>query len=184
MVRQCRSQQRCQHCQRKHHTLLHEEEDSVRSRQRAAPEAVSLVSSCLKGATITGTLLMTAVVEAVGRRKVATRVFLDPGAQASFVLTALVDAMEARQLGTADVTLQAFGAQPQTTRMNVRQLQLIGTDGRLHDIEAFERKNLNITISRVPPEIVQRWGERGVYISDCCNRYWAGSTCVARSRLC
>ena len=113
-------------------------------------------------------LLMTAVVEAVGRRKVATRVFLDPGAQASFVSTALVDAMEARQLGTADITLQGFGAQPQTTRMNVRQLQLIGTDGRLHDIEAFERKNLNITISRVPPEIVQRWGECGVYISDCC----------------
>ena len=66
---ECRSGKRYDKCNKKHHMLLHEDED----------QTVSLIAQTVQ-AELTSVLLMTAVVEVKAKRRAHVRVFLNPGA--------------------------------------------------------------------------------------------------------
>ena len=72
----------------------------------------------------TSVLLMTAVVEVKAKRRAHVRVFLDPGAQVSFISRALATAIEAPQVGTSRIDIKGFGAPSQVTDAPVRSLSL------------------------------------------------------------
>ena len=131
-ARFCPSEQRCAHCQKKHNTLLNDE-----AAQEKEAEKINVASSCLHSVNSSVTFLMTAIVDVKGGRAAKTRVLLDPGAQASFISEALVDAAAARAVGTADITVQGLGAPAHRMRTTVHQLFLRGLDGSTHEVKAF-----------------------------------------------
>ena len=100
---------------------------------------------------------MTAAVDVIGQRKMKTRIFLDPGAQASFVSSYLAERAEAQKVGRVNITIRGFGSTPETVQTDLRLFKLIGLDGKLHEITALERKNLKVSINAVPQEVVQKW---------------------------
>ena len=110
--------------------------------------------------------LMTAVVEVRGKKRARVRVFLDPGAQVSFVTSALVTAIGALQMGTSRISIKGFGSPSQVTEAPTRSLVLISQDGSANEIIALEQRRLDLAIPQVPKEVEERWKIRGVQVSD------------------
>ena len=133
---------------------------------RKKKRKINVASSCLQSVNSSVTFLMTAIVDVKGGRAAKTRVLLDPGAQASFISEALVDAAAARAVSTAHITVQGFGAPAHRMRTTVHQLFLRGLDGSTHEVKAFKRTSLSLEISPVPNEVVERWHHYGVEVSD------------------
>ena len=73
--------------------MLHEDDQNI-----------SLIAQAVQ-AESTSILLMTAVVEVKAKRRAHRRVFLDPGAQVSFISRALATAIEAPQVGTSRIDI-------------------------------------------------------------------------------
>ena len=156
----CRAKSRCSICGKKHHSLLHVSETET--------QQVSILSSSVQ-TVATSTLLMTAVVEVKANaeelERVRVRVFLDPGAQVSFVSSELVTAIGAPQVGVSRISIKGFGSSPHVNAP-LRSLTLVRVDGKLLEILALERQNLDLDIPRLPSEVVMRWKNRGVNVSD------------------
>ena len=77
-----------------------------------------------------------------------------------------MDAAAARDVVTAHITVQGFGAPARRMRTTVHQLFLRGLDGSTHEVKAFKRTSLSLKISPVPKEVVERWHHYGVEVSD------------------
>ena len=79
--------------------------------------------------------LMTATAKVQGKRTEKARVFLDLGAQASFISSQLVEAAELKQLGQAEITVQGFGTPAKVLVGPIRQLALIDGEGHRYWLE-------------------------------------------------
>ena len=74
--------------------------------------------------------------------------------------------MLAPKEGTAKPTLKGFGSSAVFSETAVRSFTLVGVDGDEFDIRALERQKLEISIPRVPEEVVKRWESRGIVVND------------------
>ena len=105
---------------------------------RLKTQRVSILASSVQ-TVATSTLLMTAVVEVQANaeklERVRVRVFLDPGAQVSFVSSELVTAIGAPQVGVSRISIKGFGSSPHVNAP-LRSLTLVRVDGKLLEILA------------------------------------------------
>ena len=111
-------------------------------------------------------LLMTAVARVSGVRAAYVRVFLDLGAQTSFVSPELVKAIKPQAIGKKTLTIQAFGTKPVADTFSLYRIHLTDKDGESHSIEVMEKPGFDMDLARPSAQSVQRWKERGVSLSD------------------
>ena len=142
---------RCQKCHRKHHTVLHFE---------TPPNKVRTYGMT----SMDNVYLMTAVAEIKGSRRAKVRVFLDQGAQSSFVSTELLEAIKPPCIGTKKLMVQPFGSQPMSMTAKVYRLEINGST--TVSIEAMEKPDLELAMTRPSTGCRQRWAKRGIELSD------------------
>ena len=152
----CRSPKRCEKCKKKPHSLLHFEDE----------KQVSVIASSVQAERSSKVFLMTATAEVRAERRAMGRVFLDYGAQTSFVSSASVKAIKMHKVGTTQISLKGFGSAPVVTSTALRRIKLVGNDGREHEITALERSALDLNIPKIPHAVQKLWEERGVMLSD------------------
>ena len=131
---------------------------------------VNMAAACLRNrANHQQIMLMTAVAAVRGEsgKEKRTRVFFDPGAQASFISSRLAAEVKAKTTGHARITIQGFGSKAETTTAPVRLISLVGTSGNTYTVEVLERRDLDLQIPQVPEDIARRWQGRGIHpVSD------------------
>ena len=164
----CRAKNRCDQCHRKHHTLLH---PSTTERKEQTPKRKNVVSAAIQsGATAVQrpqVFLMTAMAYIKTQQgHMQARVFLDQGAQASFVSAHLAQRIQAPRVGQSLIVLKGFGSQEETKMVPVKKLKNCAPSGDSYEIEALEKETLGLDIPQVPEETVQRWRARGITLSD------------------
>ena len=142
---------RCQKCHQKHHTVLHFE---------TPPNKVRTYGMT----SMDNVYLMTAVAEIKGTKRAKVRVFLDQGAQSSFVSTELVEAIKPPCIGTKKLMVQPFGSQPMSMTAKVYRLEINGST--TVSIEAMEKPDLELAMTRPSTGCRQRWAKRGIELSD------------------
>ena len=135
----------------KHHTLLHEDED----------QKVSLIAQAVHAESTS--ILMAAVVEVKAKRRAHVCVFLDSGAQVSFISQALATASEAPQVGMSHIDIKGFGAPSHATDAPVRSLTLVQQDGTICEILALEQRKLDLNI-QVFLEKLRKSGKIEVFV--------------------
>ena len=112
---------------------------------------------------------MIAVAEVKGEHlRAKVRVFLDLGAQTSFVSRELVKAIKPAKLRQEEIILTAFNSAPRRELMDRYALQLTTTCGQSIAITALEKPKLGLEIDLEPvaAETVESWHGRGVGLSD------------------
>ena len=109
----CRSPKRCEKCKKKHHSFLHFEDE----------KQVSVIASSVQAERSSKVFLMTATAEVRAERRAMVRVFLDYGAQTSFVSSALVKAIKVPKVGTTQISLKGFGSAPVVTSTALRRIK-------------------------------------------------------------
>ena len=133
--RRCKTAATCEKCGKKHHTLLHLSVDA----EKAANSSQQSIRaySCQSSQQI---YLMTAIAEVKGAKQARVRVFLDLGAQASFVSSALIDAIKPSRVGEQNVMIKAVGAEASVEPLEQYRLQLSTVDGGPLDVVAWEAR--------------------------------------------
>ena len=176
---QCRAPPRCTKCPRKHHALLHEalqKEQATRASSapvgtagatRSQSEEANVRAYGCQATAKHRVHLMTAVAEVKGERlRAKVRVFLDLGAQTSFVSRELVKAIKPAKLRQEEIILTAFNSAPRRELMDRYALELTTTSGQSIAITALEKPKLRLEIEPVATETVESWRGRGVELSD------------------
>ena len=166
MARECRSGSRCTKCQRKHHLLIHEVLDRAGYSREKPTEIVTeknVGSCCLHSPSVR---LMTGVARVEGRtRNAKVRVFLDSGAEASFVTAALVSAIDAEHVGVENVEVKPFGAEPTQQRMDKYAITIQGSSASIR-VRAFVKPTLEMDLKCASPQTIAQWHSWGVELSD------------------
>ena len=109
---------------------------------------------------------MASVAEVKSVRRARVRILFDPGAQVSFVSSSLVNVVQAPKVGTAKLSFKGYGSSTVFSETALRSFTLVGVDGDEFDIRALEWQKLDVSISRVPEEVVKRWESRGIVVND------------------
>ena len=126
---------------------------------------MKLVSSAVRMDS-SKTHLMTAVVKVRGKCQQTVRLFMDSGAQVSFVSADLVRRVHPKCVGQRKVELQSFGGRPTVTIASVYELCLVGVDGRARHIQALERGSLDLNIPMPTADVLDRWKHYGISLSE------------------
>ena len=172
MARYCHSRKECEKCGRRHHILLHGLVDlPIASGPEGAPAGG--IKSYMKHQCAVDNRstvhLMTAIAETKGEARCAkVQAFIDTGAQASFISTALVKAIKPRKVGVERLRTCAFGGHTEEGVLNLYELTVTGKDGRDVVMRAYEKPELecNNTIQLVDTVTIELWQSRGVELSD------------------
>ena len=120
-------------------------------------------SCCLHSASVR---LMTGVARVEGRtRKAKVRVFLDSGAEASFVTAALVSAINAEHVGAENVEVKPFGAEPTQQRMDKNAITIQGSSTSI-PVCALVKPTLELDLKCASLQTIAQWHSWGVELSD------------------
>ena len=142
----CRSPARCAICKRWHHTLLHLDQ-----------EPPQLIISSVICQTAPVHLITTATTVASRRGMATARVFFDHSLQVSFVAANQAERVGAKCLGYRRIELAGLGSQPSVYNVCEYEVELIGVDGRPHEVTAQERVRLDLRIPPVTQSTIERW---------------------------
>ena len=168
LARRCRSRQRCETCNWRHHSLLHVDR-SVAPRSHPTHSATNSLEVMSSSVTRSESVvfLMTASVPVSGAgAQATTRVFFDLGSQASFVSSDLVKRVKPKLLGKRRLELTAFEAEPTVSLVNVWEIGLVGLDGTHHSVQVLERPRMAMKIPVIPSPVAQQWKQRGIALAD------------------
>ena len=155
----CFSRSKCDKCDRKHHKLFHLSE--VEARQLADATKIGSYSCGVAG----GVHLMTGIGEVCVQKKARVRIFLDPGAQASFVSHALVEGIRPRKAGSGTINIKGFGSDRVQRTLNKFQLTVTGVSGDI-PMEVWEQDSLGVEMEAVDAVVNQHWERHGISLSD------------------
>ena len=89
-------------------------------------------------------------------------------AQASFVSKELVEAIKPPCVGTKKMRVQPFGSQPVAMTAKVYRLEINGSTTL--SIEAIEKPDLELAMTRPSTGCRQRWAKRGIELSGTIGR--------------
>ena len=111
-------------------------------------------SCCLHSRSVR---LMTGVARVEGRtRNEKVRVFLDLGAEASFVTAALVSAIDAEDVGVEKVEVKPFGAEPTQQAMDKYAITIQGSSASIR-VRAFLKPTLELDLKCASPQTIAQW---------------------------
>ena len=159
-VMNCQNKGRCKHCNKRHHSLLHREDKQVTSE----PIAESKVGTYECSAN--SVHLMTGVAEVQGpSRKASVRIFIDPGAQASFITAPLVNSLQPAHLGSQTVRLKAFDVEPKFEKMDRYRVTIKGATKSI-SVNAWQKKSLGLRFDPLADSTIARWQSQGLQLSD------------------
>ena len=158
----CFSTMRCSTCGKKHNTLMHQPAAQAPSNVRT--EDISLATyECGPASQVR---LMTGVGRVQSSTKASrVRVFLDTGAQASFISGELVNAIKPELISKELVKVKAFGAEPVWEEMERYKVTIAGKTKPI-TITAWRKEKLDMEYDLIPAEEVARWQGKGVTLSD------------------
>ncbi|XP_063447017.1 uncharacterized protein LOC134726541 [Mytilus trossulus] len=144
---QCKSQNRCKKCNKKHHTSICGEQatDGKGQDSKEKSTVVSLVkteepeTAVMHTSQHTSVLLKTAIAPiAYGKQITEASILFDEGAQRSFITQSIADKLQIRPSGTDTIELSAFGDKEKNIRhLDTATVQLQTDKGELVNINAL-----------------------------------------------
>jgi len=169
----CYSSTRCSTCSKRHHSLLHipVSPAAEKSPSKSATPAASIKAEEVNlGTYECGPVSKVRLMTGVGRVQTVTksarvRMFLDTGAQASFISAELVAALKPELLGKEMVKVKAFGTEPVLEPMERYRLTIKGKTKPV-TITAWKKESLDMEYDIISEEVVEQWRGKGVELSD------------------
>lgn len=106
------------------------------------------------------------IAKATGKKWSLIMVFIDPGAQSSFLSPELVEALELKHLEAWKMLVKAFGGEAQPETFQAYELTLDGLEGQSYRMEVLEQSDFDMGVARPTAKCQKRWADRGMALSD------------------